>query len=178
MKRFVFLDRDGTLIKLYDYLSDPELVELLPAVPQGLRLLADAGLGLAITTNQSGVGRGYYTLSDMHKCNRRTVKLLADQGVVIDAVYYCPHAPDAGCDCRKPLPGMIRQAQRDFNLDPARSFVIGDNEPDVELARSVGAASVLVTTGHFQKEKTKLTRPADHVAADMLEAARWIIDRL
>ncbi len=178
MNRFVFLDRDGTLIKLYDYLGDPDLVELLPTVVDALRLLQSHHLSLAIVTNQSGVGRGMYSLTDMHACNQKTRDLLFAQGVSLQGIYFCPHAPNQTCTCRKPLPGMILQAQAEHPFDPSQSFVVGDNEADIGLARAVGAKAILVTTGHGAKTLPKLSTPPDFTADNLLLAARWIVSQL
>jgi D-glycero-D-manno-heptose 1,7-bisphosphate phosphatase len=179
--RFVFLDRDGTLIKLYDYLGDPSLVELLPSVIEALRLLQSHNLALAIVTNQSGVARGKYTLADMHACNEKTRDLLLAQGVTLQGIYSCPHLPADHCQCRKPLPGMIHQAmaQHAANaFDPALSFVVGDNETDLGLAKAIGAKGVLVTTGHGANTLSKLSTPPDYTAENLLLAARWIVSQL
>lgn len=178
MKRFVFLDRDGTIIKLYDYLGDPALVELLPTVVDALRLLQSHNLALAVVTNQSGVARGKYSLADMHACNQKTTDLLAAQGITLQGVYSCPHLPTDNCNCRKPLPGMIHQALTQHAFDPAQSFIVGDNETDLGLAKSVGAKGVLVTTGHGAKTLPKLSTPPDYAAENLLLAARWIVSQL
>jgi D-glycero-D-manno-heptose 1,7-bisphosphate phosphatase len=114
----------------------------------------------------------------MHACNQRMAQLLSDADVKLDAIYFCPHAPDQTCDCRKPLPGMIHQAQKQFWFEPSRSFVVGDNEPDIGLARSVGGTAILLTTGHGAAALAKLKHPADFVADDFLTAAKWIVSRL
>lgn len=167
---FALLDRDGTLIVEKHYLSDPEGVELLPGVVEGLRLLRAAGCGLALVTNQSGIGRGYYTEADMHAVNRRLRDILAREDVLLDAAYFCPHAPGVDCRCRKPLPGMAEDAIRDFGFDPKHAFVIGDKACDVDLGRAIGASSILVLTGHGHDARS---RP-DFTAPSFLQAAEWV----
>ena len=168
---FAFLDRDGTIIRDAHYLSDPDGVELLPRAAEGLAMLREAGYGLAVVSNQSGVGRGYFTVDDVHRVNARMQELLARDGVRFDALYYCPHTPGDACDCRKPLPGMLRRAEAELHADLARSVVIGDKTCDVELGRAVGAVTILVRTGRgLECERDSLCRP-DHVADDLAAAA-------
>ncbi|HMA52701.1 MAG TPA: HAD family hydrolase, partial [Magnetospirillaceae bacterium] len=120
---FVLLDRDGTLNVERNYLSDPDQLELIPGVTEALRRLRDLGYGLAVVTNQSGIGRGYFTAGAVEKVHERLKALLAEGGASLDAIYICPHAPNEPCDCRKPLPGMAKQAQAEFGFDPKQAFV-------------------------------------------------------
>jgi D-glycero-D-manno-heptose 1,7-bisphosphate phosphatase len=176
--RFVFFDRDGTLIKLYDYLGDPALVELLPSVVEGLKLLLSHNLALAVVTNQSGVGRGMYSLADMHACNNRLAQILLTHDIPLHGIYACPHGPKEGCACRKPLPGMIQQAQATHTFDPAQSFVVGDNDSDLALARNIHAKAILVTTGHGAQTLAKPHTKPDFIAPDILTSAQWIVANL
>jgi histidinol-phosphate phosphatase family protein len=144
----VFLDRDGTLIVEKRYLSDPAGVELEAGVVEGLSRLQQRGHPLIVLSNQSGIGRGLFTERDAQRVNERIALLLRAHGIEILAWYLCPHAPDAACDCRKPLPGMPLNASRDWQLDLVGSFVIGDKTCDVELADAIGGTGILVTTGH------------------------------
>lgn len=144
----VFLDRDGTLIVEKHYLSNPDQVVLLEGVIDGLRTLQEFGLPLIVVSNQSGIGRGYFSRQDAEAVNDRIALELAPHGINIDGWYMCPHAPDSGCNCRKPLPGLIEQASRDLSLDPSLSFVVGDKRADLDLARAVGAIPLIVTTGY------------------------------
>lgn len=174
-RRFVLLDRDGTVIVERNYLSDPAQVELLPGVAQALRELSAAGLGLILVTNQSGIGRGYFTSADFQAVQARLAELLAAGNVRPDAVYHCPHAPSEPCVCRKPAPGMILQAAADFGFDPARSFVIGDKPCDVELGRAVGATTFLVRSGYGAAHAAEGYDRADHVTDDLPQAAAIIL---
>ncbi|MEG6552093.1 HAD-IIIA family hydrolase, partial [Desulfocurvibacter africanus] len=117
-KRYVVLDRDGTIIVDKHYLADPEGVELLPGAVEGLARLAGAGLGLVVATNQSGIGRGYFGEEDLHLVNARLSEVLAEHGVHIERYYFCPHGPEADCACRKPCTGLLDQAARELGLDP------------------------------------------------------------
>lgn len=175
LMKYILLDRDGTIIVDKHYLSDPEGVELFPNTAQGLKAMQDAGYELLVTTNQSGIGRGYYSEKEMHAVNSRMAELLAEYGVEFKAVYFCPHAPDQNCDCRKPGPGMFDQAIAEFGMNPEECYVIGDKLCDVELGMSRKAKSILVRTGKGQKEEPKCVGKADYIADDLLDAANFII---
>jgi D-glycero-D-manno-heptose 1,7-bisphosphate phosphatase len=172
---FILLDRDGTLNVERDYLSDPDQLELLPGVPAALRRLRDLGFGLVVVTNQSGIGRGYFTSGTVDLIHDRLRCLLAAEGASLDGIYVCPHGPDDGCDCRKPLPGMVRQAAADWGFDPKASIVIGDKDADIDLGRSVGARSILVRTGWGRDtERAGRCRP-DAIVDDLPKAVDWIL---
>jgi D-glycero-D-manno-heptose 1,7-bisphosphate phosphatase len=176
-RRFVLLDRDGTLNVEKHYLADPALLELYPGAGAALRRLQDAGFGLAVVTNQAGIARGKITPAQLNSVHAKLVDLLAAERVKLDGIYWCPHGPDAGCDCRKPQPGMIRQAARELDFDPGRAFVVGDKGLDIDLGKAVGAATVLVRTGYgAETERDKLADP-DFVADDLPAAAAWIVER-
>lgn len=171
----VLLDRDGTIIVERDYLSDPALIELEAGAVEGLRALAQAGWTLVVLTNQSGIGRGYFDLAAAEAVNARVAELLAVEGVSIAGWYLCPHAPGDGCDCRKPRPGMAKQAAEDLGLDLARSWVIGDKRSDVGLADAISARAILVTTGHGQKDEAMMRARGVPVCATLAEAAGVIL---
>ena len=175
---YVILDRDGTLIEERHYLSDPVGVVLLPRALEGLRALVAMGYGWVVVTNQAGIGRGYFSRADLERVNDRLRALLRAGGVDWAGLYYCPHAPEAGCDCRKPRPGLIRQAARELGFDPRRGVVVGDKACDIELGRAVGARTILVRTGYgagLADDAAELGRiTPDGVVADLLEAADWI----
>jgi len=171
---FILLDRDGTLNVEVNYLSDPAQLKLLPGVSGALKRLRELGYGLAVVTNQSGVSRGYFTLETAELINQRLRRMLAEDGAAVDAVYLCPHGPEDGCDCRKPLPGMARQAQAEFGFDPAQAIVIGDKKADIDLGRAIGATTILVRTGWgADAEKAGDTEP-DAIVDDLPAAVRWI----
>jgi len=169
-RRGVFLDRDGTVIAEKHYLGDPAGVSILPGATAGLRRLRDLGYRLVILTNQSGVGRGYFRQEDVDAVHARLGALLADEGVRLDGIYFCPHRPEDHCACRKPNPGLVHSACRDLDLDCNSSIMIGDKASDIELGRRCGMRTVLVATGH---EATETCR-ADVVVGNLEEAAAWI----
>ncbi|MEF2145158.1 MAG: HAD family hydrolase [Desulfovibrionaceae bacterium] len=176
MATLILLDRDGTLIHDRHYLSDPEQVELLPGVAAGLLRLQLRGCILAVVSNQSGVGRGYFSEQDVHRCNARLAELLEAENVRIDAWYHCPHAPEENCLCRKPGTGMGEQACAEFQVLPDETFVVGDKPCDVDLGLRLGASSILVSTGSGLAALHACT--PDFTAADMEEAADWILRRI
>ena len=151
MRRGVFLDRDGTINVDRGYTSSPDDLEFLPGAIEGLRLLREAGFTLVVITNQSGVARGFYSEADVHAFHDEMNRRLAEHGAQIDRFYYCPHHVDGvvpryrrQCDCRKPGDALYRQAINDLDLDPRRSFGIGDKPTDLEPAVTLGATGVLV----------------------------------
>ena len=147
-KRAVFLDRDGTLNVDRNYLSNPAQLELIPGVGAALRRLMDAGFLLFIVTNQSGIGRGYYTLANMHAVNDRLSAELAKDGVRFERIYFAPEAPEEPSRGRKPSPQFLFDARDEFGLDLAQSFMIGDKLIDLECGWNAGVKkSILVRTG-------------------------------
>src|SRR5262245_39345312 len=147
-RRFVLLDRDGTINAERHYLSDPGQLELLPGVAAGLAEMQRLGLGLVVVTNQSGIARGYFSDARLAEIHNRMGALLHSAGVHLDGIYVCPHGPDDGCEGRKPLPGLVTHAAGELGFDPAQAFVIGDKPCDIELGREVGATTLLVRTGY------------------------------
>jgi D-glycero-D-manno-heptose 1,7-bisphosphate phosphatase len=178
MHRAVFLDRDGTLIVEKHYLKDPAEVELLPGVGEALRVLQDHGFLLVVVTNQSGVGRGLFTVEQMKAVNQRMEDCLAGSGVRIAATYFAPEAPDQPSRGRKPSPQFLFDARAEFGIDLARSYMVGDKMIDLECGWNAGvAASILVRTGYgAEVEKTMPDRVSRAVIVDDLGAAqRWIV---
>jgi D-glycero-D-manno-heptose 1,7-bisphosphate phosphatase len=185
MRPAVFLDRDGTVIEERGYLGRLDLIELFPGSAQAIRLLKDAGYAVVIVTNQAGVARGFFDEAFVQSAHARLDEMLHEQGAIIDGYYYCPHHPEGvvdgysfRCGCRKPEPGMVRQAAADLDLDVTRSFVVGDTWLDIGLARSAGARGVLVRTGYGGGGSG--VPPPDcepvMVVDTLLDAARWILD--
>ena len=192
MDRVVFLDRDGTLNEEVHYLYKPEDLRIFPGVPEALRLLKQAGYRLVVVTNQAGVARGYYRSEDVEHLHRYMNRLLERDGAAIDAFYYCPHHPEHGvgpykteCRCRKPGIGMFEMAERQFEVDKAHSFMVGDKLLDVEAGKNYGITSVLVGTGYGREQHERCGRGPeagpdriyDHYADTLLDAARWIITK-
>lgn len=174
-RRYVLLDRDGTLNVERVYLSDPVDVELLPGVLEGLKQLQDSGFGLVVITNQSAVGRGYFDQDELAAIHRRLCALLKEGGVELDGIYYCPHGPDENCSCRKPEPGLVYKAGANLGFDPRQAFVVGDKICDIDLGRRVGATTILVKTGYGAEAASRSDIRADHIVADLKEAAARII---
>jgi histidinol-phosphate phosphatase family protein len=131
-KRAVFLDRDDTIMADVVYCKDPEDVRLLPGAAEGIRSLADAGFMIVIATNQSGLGRGLFTEEELRAVNDQLRVELRARGADYDALYYCPHRPEDGCDCRKPKPGLLLRAASILGVDLHSSYCIGDRSWDVE----------------------------------------------
>jgi D-glycero-D-manno-heptose 1,7-bisphosphate phosphatase len=177
----VFLDRDGTLNEDTGYPADFRQVHIYPGAFEAVRLLREAGLAAVVVTHQSGVGRGYFGREEMDELHRRFAAVFAGRGAPLDGIYACPHGPDEpACECAKPRPGLGLLAARELGLDLASSFMVGDKAVDVEFGRAVGATPVLVLTGHGRAAARDLAArgPAPaHVAAGLLDAARWIIGR-
>ena len=167
-----FLDRDGTLIREREYLADPAGVELLPGAVEGLRSLAEAGYALVVVSNQSGIARGYYDEAAYRAVQDRMLAMLAAEGIAIAGSYHCPHHPDitGACDCRKPAPGLFRDAARDLGLDLARSVYIGDRVRDVAAAAALGGRAFLVRTG-YGAEEARDAGPDVVVCDDLRDAA-------
>jgi histidinol-phosphate phosphatase family protein len=167
----IFLDRDGTIIVEKNYPSHPDQVALVDGAAAGLRAMAKHGYPFVVVSNQSGIGRGYFSIEQADAVERRVIDLLAREGLAMAAWYRCPHAPGADCVCRKPAPGMIHAAVRDLDLDPARSFVIGDKWSDIELAAAVGAVGILVTTGHGHIDADRARKQCVAVCRNLVEAS-------
>jgi D-glycero-D-manno-heptose 1,7-bisphosphate phosphatase len=175
-RRFVALDRDGTIIVERNYLSDPAEVELIPRAAEGLRKLQELGLGLIIVTNQSGIRRGFFDVARLELIHERMRRLLAEAGVEIDGIYVCPHTPGDNCDCRKPRPGLLATAANELAFVPRQCFVIGDKPCDIDLGRAVGAVTLLVRTGYGAQVEAAGNANSDYVIDDLLQAAP-IIER-
>jgi D-glycero-D-manno-heptose 1,7-bisphosphate phosphatase len=170
-RRYVMLDRDGTLIAERHYLSDPAQVELLPGAVDGLQRLRQLDLGLVMVTNQSGVGRGYFSRARLDEVHQRLKDLLAEHQIVLDGVYVCPHVPEEDCPCRKPRTGLVAAAAAELGFEPSAGFVIGDKPCDIELGQAVKARTFLVRTGYGAKHEADATTQADFVVDNILEAA-------
>ncbi len=174
MDRAVFIDRDGTIGRDVPYCSRPEDMEILPGVAEGLKLLNERGFKVVVITNQSGIARGYFTAEMLAKIHERLIADLTRSGAHVDAIYYCPHHPDEGCECRKPHPGLLFRAASDLALDLSRSYMIGNTETDMETGRRAGCGgSFLVSRGAGEAHPGRL----EGVLAfdSVLEAARWVI---
>lgn len=174
-KRAVLLDRDGTLVVERNYLCDPAQVELeRNVVPALARLHAD-GFLLIVITNQSGIGRGYYTEADFRAVQEELARRLDEHGISLAGDYHCPHHPTGAkgeylrrCDCRKPEPGMVRAALADFELDASRCFMVGDTLKDVAAGQAAGVRGILLRTGYGAEQEREIGDVVpDHVADDL-----------
>jgi len=168
----VFIDRDGTIMEDTDYCSHPKDVLIFPGVPEALRRLKSRGYKLIIITNQSGIGRGLFTLDQYRAVESEVLRQLGNG--LVDATYYCPDAPGQHSKCRKPAPGMVVKATRDHQIDLSRSFLIGDKEIDVECAHHAGVRAIRVRAG-IQRDVAGSN--ADWVADDVSAAVQIILSR-
>lgn len=183
-KPAVFLDRDGTLIEERGYLDRMDLLSVFPWTADALRLLRRAGYALVVITNQSAIARGVIEEAFLDAVHREMDARLARGGAAIDRYYYCPHLADApleryrlACRCRKPAPGMIEQACRELNLDPAASFMVGDRWLDVDCGVAAGTRAIRVLTGHgaAEPESPAHLAKADAILNNLMEAVGWIL---
>lgn len=177
MNRAVFLDRDGTLIEDKDYLHKPDEVALFPGAIAALKSLQDAGFKLILVTNQSGVGRGYFTLEDVEKVHAHLAHELQRQGVTFQKIYVAPEHPDHPSRGRKPSPQFLFDARDEFGIDLARSYMIGDKLVDLECGWNAGVKkSILVRTGYGARTENDLNvAPRACVCDTLSEASRWIL---
>lgn len=183
----MLLDRDGTIVVDRDYLADPAGLEFLPGAAEGLQRLHAGGYRLVIISNQSGVGRGLFTLERLRQVNARLEEMLDQAGAPLAGIYCCPHRPDEGCPCRKPNIDLVRQAAHELHFDPAAAVVIGDRDSDIELGRRIGATTIRLVPATPTAPAHQAapgagaahpyTIPADHVATDLRQAAD-IVERL
>ena len=155
VNRAIFMDRDGTVSEEIGYMYDASLYKPFPWAGPAIRKINESGMKAVLITNQSGIGRGYFDeamVDDVHSILR---KELALHQAKLDAIYLCPHHPEAECDCRKPKPGMVLRAQQDLEIDLTRSYIIGDKYIDIETAHSVSAKGILVLTGYGREQIEK-----------------------
>ena len=185
-RRAVFMDRDGTISEEVGYVNHPSRYRVFPYSAEAVRLLNEAGWLAILVTNQAGVARGYFTEDVITAVHGVLTGELEKQGARLDAIYYCAHHPTVGdepyrfdCDCRKPKPGLIERAAREFEIDLAQSWMIGDRYSDIELARNAQVRSAFVLSGYGRGE-WEYQRPAwkyepDMVAEDLLQAVKKIV---
>ncbi len=156
VKKALFLDRDGVINKEKNYLYKIEDFEFIDGVFESCKFFQDRGYEIIIITNQAGIARGYYTEEDFHRLNNWMLDEFKKRGINISKVYFCPHHPDftGECECRKPNPGMILQAQKEFGLDLSSSILVGDKESDIKAGKNAGVGlNILVRSGHKVDEK-------------------------
>ena len=184
MRKTFFLDRDGVMIKDENYLADPAKVRLCPGCAEAIRRIAGAGYQIIVTSNQSGIARGYFSWEEVKAVERRIEELLDGAGAPKPAAwYYCPHHPRGAiaeyaveCDCRKPKPGLLLQAGREHDVDFENAFMIGDKLSDLKAAFAAGCRSgALVMTGHGGEQKLELLEKPYLTARNILDAAEKLL---
>ncbi len=148
----VFLDRDGTICEEVGYLNDVSRLMIYPWAARAIRRLNDANMAVIVVTNQSGVSRGIFPESLVRDVHRQMAQELGNAKARLDAIYYCTHRREDNCDCRKPLPGLLKRAAEEHGIDLTRSYVVGDRYADVALAQATGGRGVLVLSGYGRGE--------------------------
>jgi D-glycero-D-manno-heptose 1,7-bisphosphate phosphatase len=181
----VFLDRDGTVNVEENYISSPDQLLLIPRTGSAIRELNDLGIKVFIITNQSGVARGYFSEDTVHNVHEALRALLKKEDAFVDDFFYCPHLPGAEdkrynivCDCRKPKPGMLFQAQKKYAIDLRRSFVVGDRCIDIAAGKAAGAGTVMVSTGYGSEEILKCRNEPDFFADDLQAGVNYIKQKI
>lgn len=186
MKRAVFIDRDGTISEEVGYINHPSRFRVFPYAAAAIKQLNDSDWLAIVVTNQAGVARGYFS-EDMIQTVHAVMTTELERGEAkLDAVYYCAHHPSVGepphrfdCDCRKPKPGLIARAAREFDIDLARSWMVGDRYSDIELARNAGVKSMFVLSGYgrgeWEHQRGSWNTQPDAIAENLLEAVRVIV---
>ena len=173
MEKAVFIDRDGTIARDVPYCHRVDDFDILPNVPEAVRLLNQSGFKIVVVTNQSGVAQGDVTEKALAQIHMKMKDDLDSHGAKLDAIYYCPHHPSEECDCRKPKTGLYVKAAKEHGIDVRLSYVIGDMQADVDAGRALGCKTVMVKTG--SNGKCDDGNPPDYVAHNLLEAAKWIV---
>ncbi|GEO25883.1 histidinol phosphate phosphatase [Alicyclobacillus acidoterrestris] len=170
MKPAVFLDRDGVINDHRHYINGPDDFYLFPQAPKAIAALNQANLFVGVVTNQGGVGLGYLSQLSLQAIHEKMTALLAEAGAYLDDIMYCPHAPKAGCACRKPKPGMIEWLAKRHELDLARSYMVGDRDVDILAGQAAGCKTIFVGGGALPSSVV----PSAHVA-DIAAAVDWIL---
>ena len=188
MKRpAVFIDRDGTISEEVGYINHPSRFRVFPYSAEAIRILNESGWLAILITNQAGVARGYFSEDVIHRVHDQLTRDLQNESAKLDAIYYCAHHPSVGeppyrfdCDCRKPKPGLIQQAAKDFEIDLEASWMAGDRYSDVELARNAGLRSAFVLSGYgrgeLEYQSSKWQHQPDLVCENLLEAVKSIVN--
>jgi D-glycero-D-manno-heptose 1,7-bisphosphate phosphatase len=180
MKRVVFLDRDGVINRDSSaYIKEPSEFHFIPKSPEAIALLTREGFDVILITNQSAIGRKMVTPGVLDQIFDKLKTGVTKAGGHITDIFFCPHTPEAGCDCRKPLPGLIHQAMAAYKIDPGQSVMVGDSAKDIQCGLGAGCAkNLLVATGNGKKAIKTLADKGIHpdfYGADLFEVAQWII---
>jgi len=178
IRRAVFLDRDGTINPDSGYIDCPEKIRIFPAARSGLSLLSQYGYLLFVVTNQSGVGRGFFPESALEPIHRKLLNELERDGIKLMEIVYCPHHPDEKCKCRKPSPNLVIGLAERYGIDLAASYFIGDKICDILTGKNAGCGSILLTDRSQLPGLRRMEEwvEPDYIAADLHQAARWIVD--
>jgi D-glycero-D-manno-heptose 1,7-bisphosphate phosphatase len=186
MKRAVFIDRDGTISEEVGYINHPTRFRLFPYAASAIKHLNENGWLAILVTNQAGVARGYFSEDMITTVHSAMSADLENNSAKLDAIYYCAHHPSVGeppyrfdCDCRKPKPGLISRAAKNFEIDLNQSWMVGDRYSDIELARNAGLKSAFVLSGYgrgeWEHQRASWTQQPDLVAENLLEAVNLIV---
>jgi D-glycero-D-manno-heptose 1,7-bisphosphate phosphatase len=170
-EKVVILDRDGTVVVDRGYLDDPAGLEFEPGAAAGLQWLYSHGYRLVVITNQSGIGRGLFTLDRLEAMNARLNAMVEEVGARLEGIYHCPHAPDAGCACRKPALGLLTRAASELDFDPRSVIMIGDKESDIEFGHRAGARTILIAANAPMSD---IRVKPDVIAPNLMDAARVV----
>jgi len=175
--KLIILDRDGVInYDSPDYIKSPEEWHPIPGSLEAIAQLNRAGFAVVIATNQSGVGRGYFSLSTLQAIHQKMHDALSDCGGKIDKIYFCPHEPETHCDCRKPKAGLFDQIAKDYAVDWSHVYCVGDSVRDMQIGLSFGCKNILVLTGNGKQTlNAELNWQAIKVCDDLAAAANWII---
>lgn len=180
MNNAIFLDRDGVIVEDSGYVHRKDQLKLIPGSAEAIKLLNKNNFLVVIVTNQAGVAKGYFTENDVVLFNDLMKEKLREHDAYIDTIYYCPHHPEAkiekykiNCNCRKPKPGMLEEAERKFDIDLEQSFIIGDRLSDIDTGKCIGCKAIMVLTG-YGKDEPKNDR-IDYIAQNLYDAVEHIL---
>ena len=180
LRRAAFLDRDGTICEEMGYVNHVDRLQIFPFAAAAIRQLNEAQVPVIVVTNQSGVARDIFPESLVHQVHKKMISELEKGGARVDAIYFCPHKTEDGCECRKPNPGLLERAAREHALDLSASWIVGDRYADLEMGRAAGSRGILVMTGYgrgeYELHHTKWARQPDALAENLTEAVRRILN--
>ena len=178
--KVVFLDRDGVINENLDndYVKIWDEFKFIPKAKKAIKALTDAGWIIIIISNQAGIGKGIMSAQAVEEVNTRMIYEIERNGGRVKALYYCPHKPDDGCECRKPKPGMVIRAAREFGIKPSESYLVGDNITDIQAGMQVGCKTILVKTGlgkGYLRGRSQLSVYPDYIVSDLSEAVQLLL---
>ncbi|MHA1193404.1 MAG: D-glycero-beta-D-manno-heptose 1,7-bisphosphate 7-phosphatase [Promethearchaeota archaeon] len=171
----IFLDRDGVINKEVSHLSDPDKFVFLEGSIEALKIFKDLDYLLIVITNQAGIARGLFNEETLSKIHEKMKRILNENNMILDDIFYCPHHPEftGSCDCRKPKPGMIFSAREKYNINLNESFMVGDTLGDIEAGFNAKCKTILVMTGYGKEEKRKIDKvKPDFIFNNLLEFAK------